>query len=64
MIPSFREFLLESGLAQDLPPDQDTRVWIEENREIFHKKHGKSEGERLLFATAWQNFNAINRSVE
>lgn len=58
---SFRDFLLESGLIQDLPPNYEVQTWMKENREIFHKKHGEEQGERILFARAWQTYNAINK---
>lgn len=60
----FRDFLLETGIIQDLPPDYDIQSWIHENREVYHKEHGKDEGERILFSKAWQNYNAINSSTE
>lgn len=58
---SFRSFLLETGILQDLPPSHEVQTWILENRSTFHNEHGNEHGERLLFSAAWKNFNAINR---
>ena len=60
----FRDFLLESGMIQDLPPDYTAQTWIHENREAYHKEHGKEQGERLLFSKAWQDYNALNTNNE
>lgn len=60
----FREFLLESGMIQDLPPDYGIQTWMHENRAVYHKEHGAGEGERRLFSQAWQDYNALNTTNE
>lgn len=56
----FRDFLLESGMIQDLPPDYNITTWIHENRVSYHKEYGVDDGERRLFGKAWQDYNALN----
>jgi len=52
--------LLEGGIVQDIPPDFTIRTWINENRDSYHKEYGDEDGERKLFAKAWQDYNALN----
>lgn len=58
---SFRTFLQESGMIQDVPPDYTIQTWVLESREEYHREHGEEHGERLLYAEAWKKFNNINK---
>lgn len=57
---SFRQFLQESGMIEDMPPNYQIQTWIQENRVSYHEEHGKDHGERILLAHAWKDYNRLN----
>ena len=55
---NFKSVLDEAcvGLDEKAPPDMEG--WIKKNKKRFQKTYGKKKGLEVLYATAWNRYNA------
>ena len=61
---SFRQFLQECGMTDDLPPSEDVKKWIEENKIVYQKKYGMNEGLRVLRGRSWEIYHRLQQNID